>query len=210
MRRHTCGIALGLFLSVCVAKTSAAPQFLTNQSDFNAAISGGISFTTNLSFPAGQAVASPATFSGSGLSAQALSTNTGAYSLYSFGNNLTVDNEGFGLLFTNFSAEAFAFGGFFFNLDTEGNFAGGNLVFDALFADFSALTTNVFSASESSFFGLVGATNLLSVAVSGQGGLPATSQLTIGSPVPEPSTAALLLLSSAALAGYASRRRTER
>jgi hypothetical protein len=193
-------------LAILAISTPASAQFFTDQTAFNDAIAGA-SFTTNLSFPAGQPVASPVTFSGSGLSVQALSTNTGVYSLYSFGNNLTVNAEGFGLFFTNFSPEAFAFGGFFFNSDTEGNFASGNLVFDALFADSTSLTTNVLSAAADSFFGFVGTTNLLSLSISGEAGLPTSSQLTVGSPVPEPSTVALVLLSSAALTGYAIRRR---
>jgi hypothetical protein len=210
MSRRSRSIAIFLCLAALSTQTWAAPQFFTNQSSFGATISGGMSFTTNLNFPAGQAINSPAVFAGNGLSVQAVSTNAGAYSLYSFGNSLTVTEEGFGLLFTNFSANAFAFGGLFFNLDTEGNFASGNMVFEALFADLSSLTTNVPSGSEESFFGFIGPTNLLSLSVSGQGGLPAASQLTIGSPVPEPSAIALLLLSSATLVGYAASRRWAR
>lgn len=203
-------ILFAAFMILTAGDTAwAAAQFYTNQSTFNAAITGA-SFTTNLSsLPAGQ-VDSPATFSGNGLSVQALSTNTGVYNLYSFGNGLTVNSEGYDLLFTNFSLAATAVGGLFFNLDTEGNFASGNLVLNAVFADSSSMTTNVPSASTNSFFGFVGDTNLLSLTVSGQAGLPTAGQLTLGAPVPEPSTYALILLSSGALAAYAAARRRGR
>lgn len=166
---------------------------------FNAAITGA-SFSTNLaSLPAGP-VSSPATFSGNGLSVEALSTNTLDYNLISFGNALTTDQEGFGLVFTNFSPNATAVGGTFFNLDTEGNLAFGNIILTASFADLSFMTTTNNVASTSSFFGFVGSTNILSLVVSGEAGLPASGQVTVGKPIPEPSTFALLVIGATAAA----------
>ena len=189
-----------LLLGILPLRAPASPQFFSDQGAFNAAIPGA-SFTTNLSsFPADQVVASPAAFSGNGLSVEALSTDTAEYELYSFGNELTINPEGFSLVFTNFSSNVVAFGGTFFNLDNGGNLASGNIVLSALFADLSSMTTTNDVTSISTFFGFVGSTNILSLAVSGEAGLPASGQITLGAPVPEPTTSALLVLSLGALA----------
>ncbi len=183
--------------------TFASAQFYTNQSTFNDDITG-TSYTTNLlSFPASAVVPSPANFSGNGLSVQAISTNTNDYNLYSFGNGLTVDSEGYSLLFTNFSLETTAFGGLLFNLNTDGTFVSGNLALNAVFADSSSIATNILSSSTNSFFGFVGNTNILSLTVSGLTALPAAGQVTLGSNVPEPSTWALLLLGAGTVAAAA-------
>lgn len=205
----TCRLVTLLFLALPL-NAPAAPQFFTDQNAFNAAITGA-NFTTNLSsFPAGQVVPSPVAFSGNGLSVQALSTNTAEYELYSFGNELTINTEAGQrpLMFTNFSANTTAFGGTFFNLDTEGNFVSGSIVLSALFSDLSSMTTTNEATSTATFFGFVGDTNILSlIVVSDQAGLPASGQLTLGAPVPEPATSALLVLGLVALAGVAARRR---
>jgi hypothetical protein len=191
---------LVILFGILPLRAPASPQFFIDQSAFDAAITGA-SFTTNLSsFPADQVIPSPAAFSGNGLSVEALSTDTAEYELYSFGNELTINPEGFSLVFTNFSSNAVAFGGTFFNLDNGGNLASGNIVLSALFADLSSMTTTNDVTSTSAFFGFVGGTNILSLVVSGEAGLPASGQITLGAPVPEPTTSALLVLSLGALA----------
>ena len=191
---------LVILFGILPLRAPASPQFFIDQSAFDAAITGA-SFTTNLSsFPADQVIPSPAAFFGNGLSVEALSTDTAEYELYSFGNELTINPEGFSLVFTNFSSNAVAFGGTFFNLDNGGNLASGNIVLSALFADLSSMTTTNDVTSTSAFFGFVGGTNILSLVVSGEAGLPASGQITLGAPVPEPTTSALLVLSLGALA----------
>ena len=197
----------GLVLFALSTRALAAPQFFTDQSAFDAAITGA-SFTTNLSaFPPGQVIVSPATFSANGLSVQAVSTNTGEYNLYSFGNGLTLDSEGFDLFFTNFSLNTTAFGGLFFNLETGGSLAPGDVVLSVLFADLSALTTTNEVTTTNSFFGFVGNTNIVSLTISGQAGLPTAGQLSLGAPVPEPSSLSLVLLSLGSLVAYLAARR---
>jgi hypothetical protein len=205
MKVWTANLALACLLFISSESTAeASASFFTNQNSFNTAVTGP-SFTINLSsLPSGQ-ISSPATFSGNELSVQALSTNTSEYGLFSFGNGLTTDSEGFDLVFTNFSPNVIAFGGTFFNLDTEGTLASGNIILSALFADFTSMTTTNLVAATSNFFGFISETSILSLTVSGGAGLPATGQLTLGAPVPEPTTWALLVLSAGALAAARAR-----
>lgn len=195
----------GLALSISAANAASWTVY-TDQNTFNAAISGS-TYTTNFSFSPGP-LGSPFTISGNGLSVSAIPTDTN-YTLYGYTNGLSVSSEGYDLLYTNFSTGAVAFGGRFFNLNTEGAFVSGNLTMSVTFADLgTASFTNVAAPSLTNFWGLVASTNITSFSLTGIAGVPTSGQITLGA-VPEASTTALLAMSLAVLA-IASRWRVKR
>lgn len=190
---------LATVATISISLSSAHAAFwtlYTNQSAFNAALSAG-SYATNFTYSPGP-LDSPLLISGNGLSASALPTDN-AYTLYGFANGLSVSSEGYALRFTNFSANSLAFGGEFFNLDTEGTFSSGDLTLDVTFGDLATVTTNITATSLANFCGLVANTNITSFSLTGNAGVAATAQVTLGA-VPEPSTVLLLAMSVALVA----------
>ena len=174
--------------------------FYTNKTDFLNAITGSSYTETFDSIPVDQTITAPTNFSGNGYSFSA-TTASGA-DLYGLGTVapdhwLTTYNEGNPLVFTNFSLNATAFGGYFFNTDNNGSQIAFNLTLQAI-GDGTTNTQSLTPTTASNFFGWTFGTGIASVTVSSTNYYPTANNVVLGTTVPEPSTWALLLLGAGA------------
>ncbi len=178
------------------AVDASAWTFYTNKTDFLNAITGSNYTETFDSIPVDQTITAPTNFSANGYSFSA-TTASGA-DLYGLGTVapdhwLTTYNEGNPLVFTNFSLNATAFGGYFFNTDNNGSLTTANLELQAI-GDGTTNTQFVTPTSASNFFGWTFVTGIASVTVTSTNYFPTANNVVLGANVPEPSTWALLLL----------------
>jgi len=209
-----------LFAAVLFVVGSHAQAFtpFTNSTDFFNAVTSG-SFTTNFSsVPNFNFIDAPTNYSGNGFEYTVMTTtNNVDSSLFGLqaipGPGITVYLDNDSLVFTNFNyplgSGGFGIGGNWFSTDGAGQFQIQPVSLTVTLSDSSFFTTNYTPSSfGDSYLGLLTATNITSVVVSGPGvasGYYATAaNVTV---VPEPSTYALLGLAAAGLAGYVIRRR---
>lgn len=210
-------ICLSIILAVLVQPLNAFTVF-TNSSDFFNAVTSG-SFTTNFSsVPNFQPITGSTNYSGNGYSYTVQTTTNdvqstlfGLQSIPGPGITVFMDNDS--LVFTNFNypvgSDGYGIGGNWFSTDGAGQFQAQPISLLITLADASFYSTNYTPASfGDSYIGVLTATNVTSVVVTGPGvasGYYGTAaNVTV---VPEPSTYALLGLAAAGLAGYVIRRR---
>ena len=179
-----------------VAPDASASTFYTNKTDFLNAITGGNYTETFDSIPVNEPITAPTNFSGSGYSFSS-TTGSGA-DLWGLGTAdpdrwLTTLDEGNPLVFTDFSPNTTAFGGYFFNTDNNGSQIAFNLTLQAI-GDGTTNTQSVTPTTASNFFGWTFETGIASVIITSTDYYPTANDVVLGATVPEPSTWALLLL----------------
>lgn len=211
-----------LFVVASATGRAANFSFYTNQSEFLTAVTGKPSFnenyasispwgtrldTNNFNFTNGSSFGFTANIPGVAPVFSFWGDTFGAVRALSTGDPVTDV-----FVFTNFSLNTFAFGGYFFPSDGAGGVvSGGSVTLTTLFSDLTTtnLTTNRGSANLNDwFFGWVTeepGTPIQSVTLTAGDDYASAASVTLA--VPEPSTYALLGLAAAGLAGYLVRRR---
>lgn len=198
-------VATLLFLGMADAP---AFTFYTNKTAFLSAITGSNYTETFDSITVDTPLTPPLSFSNSGFSFNA--TTESGDDLYGVATAapdrwLSTFIDGDSLVFTNFSLNTTAFGGYFFNIESGGSLIPTNLVLKAV-GDGTTNTQFVTPASVSNFFGWTFGTGVTSVTITSTNYYPTANSVVLGTTVPEPSTWALLLLGAGA-AGLAVWRR---
>ena len=152
----------------------------------------------------------PLSFTNNGYSFGALSTsNEGSDpALYGILNGtnrwLTVNVYGNSLVFTNFSANVTAIGGYFFSTDYNEAFSNSPVKLTVQLSDLSVTNTTVTNTSTTNFIGFTFATNVTFFSIVAtnvaQDIYPTAAKVILATTVPEPSSLALLLLGAGAAA----------
>ncbi len=206
---HTFFAAL---VAILITSMAAPAAFYTNEADFLSALTGSTYTQGFDSIPVGAEITAPTNFPPTNGFSFTATTGTGG-SLWGLATAnpdrwLTTYNEGNPLVFTNL-VNANAFGGYFFNTDNNGNVTPANLFLEAV-GDGTTNSQMFAISTNTNFFGWTFGTQIASVTITSTNYYPTASSVTLGTTVPEPSTYALILLSSGALAASAAARRRRR
>lgn len=217
-------------ISLAIASAQAQPTTYTNRTDFLNAIATLPSFTTNFVSMGlvGQLlpITNPTNYSGNNFAYTVTAPatfDTGLYGINGAGTTngviptgswIQASGDTDALTLTNFSYTGLqpgvsGIGGYWFRTDVDGIFSA-NLVNVIVDYDGGSYTNSVTPTSlADTFFGILGASNISSVRVTGSGTdrYSTVANVTV---VPEPSTYALLGLAAAGLAGYVVRHRRRR
>ena len=161
---HTLAAALILFVWPTAILQAA---YFTNRDDFLSAITGSNYTESFDSITVDTPLTPPLSFSNSGFSFNA--TTKSGDDLYGLATAapdrwLATYTDGESLLFTNFSLNTTAFGGYFFNTDNNGSQTTFNLTLQAV-GDGATNTQIVTPASASNFFGWTFGTGIASVTI---------------------------------------------
>ena len=197
--------ALAAVVLLFVAATGTRAATFTNEADFINNIAAPYLVETFGSIQTGT-TNPPLNFSNSGYSFEALSSSNSAYpDLFGILNGtnrwLTVVAYEDSLVFTNFSLNVSAIGGYFFSTDENSAFTNSSLLLSVQLSDSTLITTNVTSATATNFYGYTFATNIRSLTIGAtNANFPTAAKVIAGTTVPEPSSFALLLLGAGAAA----------
>ena len=202
--------ALAAVVLLFVAANGTRAATFTNEADFINNIAAPYLVETFGSIQTSGFVASPTNFSGNGYSFDAITTSNHVdsppSSLYGYvsGSNhwLTVYYDNDNVVFTNFSLNVSAIGGYFFLTDDVPAFTSGEIYVTAQLSDSTLVSNNVTPASATSFFGFTFATNVISFKIGDTNDYkyPTAAKVIVGTTIPEPSSLALLLLGAGAAA----------
>lgn len=199
--------ALAAVVLLFVAATGTRAATFTNEADFINNIAAPYLVETFGSIQTGT-TNPPLSFTNNGYSFGALSTsNEGSdpalYGILNGANRwLTVNVYGNSLVFTNFSANVTAIGGYFFSTDYSEAFSNSPVKLTVQLSDLSVTNTTVTNTSTTNFIGFTFATNVTFFSIVAtnvaQDIYPTAAKIIAGTTVPEPSSFALLLLGAGA------------
>ena len=207
--------AVASSIAISGAVQAALVVFNTQASFFAAVTSPGVDTYAGLSVT--QSTASPVTRS-AGLYVYTAASPNNFFGAGSAANpSLSTNEAADAITFSNFSGFPNAIGGLFFDTDIDGALASGSLQLTAT-DSLGAISNQTIAGGATSFLGFVSTGTLASLvvrAVQPAGGFlwPAVDNLTLAlappsgpAPIPEPTSAALLLVGLGGLAAVVSRR----